>query len=170
VREALARCGLVPVDANVLLAHAVGRDRAWLAAHRDDELSKSQADAFFTLAKRRREGEPVAYLTGVKEFWGLPLRVSNAVLVPRPETETLVELALEWIRRDTDARVLDLATGSGAIALAIAPRAAARARRRHRRIACRTRGRMRQRGGSRPAQRHVRRVGLVETPSTEAST
>jgi release factor glutamine methyltransferase len=120
VREALAQCGLVPVDAQVLLAHVVERDRSWLAAHRDDELSRAEADTFFALAKRRREGEPVAYLTGVREFWGLPLRVTNAVLVPRPETETLVELALEWIPADEDARVLDLATGSGAVALAIA--------------------------------------------------
>lgn len=120
VGEALAQCGLVPIDGQVLLAHVVARDRAWLAAHREDDLARAQADAFFALAKRRREGEPVAYLTGVKEFWGLPLRVSGAVLVPRPETETLVELALEWIARDADARVLDLATGSGAIALAIA--------------------------------------------------
>jgi release factor glutamine methyltransferase len=120
VREALAQCGLVPIDGQVLLAHAVGRDRAWLAAHRDDDLTRAQADGFFALARRRRDGEPVAYLTGVKEFWGLPLRVSSAVLIPRPETETLVELALEWIPRDANARVLDLATGSGAIALAIA--------------------------------------------------
>lgn len=120
VREALAQCGLVPVDAQVLLAHVVERDRSWIVAHRDDELSKAHADAFFALAKRRREGEPVAYLTGVKEFWGLPLRVTPAVLVPRPETETLVELALESIPRDAHARVLDLATGSGAVALAIA--------------------------------------------------
>jgi len=120
VREALAQCGLVPVDAQVLLAHAVARDRSWIAAHRDDDLDKAHADAFFALARRRRDGEPVAYLTGVKEFWGLPLRVDSAVLVPRPETETLVELALEWIARDAEARVLDLATGSGAVALAIA--------------------------------------------------
>jgi len=120
VRDALAQCGLAPVDAQVLLAHVVGRDRAWLVAHRDDVLATAQADAFLALAQRRRDGEPVAYLTGLKEFWGLPLRVSNAVLVPRPETETLVELALEWIARDADARVLDLATGSGAVALAIA--------------------------------------------------
>jgi len=120
VREALAQCGLIAVDAQVLLAHVVQRERAWLVAHREDELATPQADAFLALAKRRREGEPVAYLTGTKEFWGLPLRVSSAVLVPRPETETLVELALPWIARDAGTRVLDLATGSGAIALAIA--------------------------------------------------
>ena len=120
IREALAQCGLVPVDAQALLAHVAGQTRAWLVAHRDDDLPKAQTDAFFALAKRRREGEPVAYLTGVKEFWGLPLRVSSAVLIPRPETETLVELALEWIPRETPVRVLDLATGSGAVALAIA--------------------------------------------------
>jgi release factor glutamine methyltransferase len=120
IREALAQCGLVPVDGQVLLAHVVEQDRAWLVAHRDDDLPKVQADAFFALAKRRRDGEPVAYLTGIKEFWGLALRVSSAVLVPRPETETLVELALEWIPRDSEVRVLDLATGSGAVALAIA--------------------------------------------------
>lgn len=120
VRQALAQSGLVPVDAQVLLAHAVGRDRAWLVAHRDDSLTRAQAEAFFALAKRRRAGEPVAYLTGTREFWGLPLAVTPAVLIPRPETETLVELALEWLPRDGAPRVLDLGTGSGAIALAIA--------------------------------------------------
>jgi release factor glutamine methyltransferase len=120
VGEALAQSGLAAVDAQVLLAHVVQRERAWLVAHRDDELATAQADAFAALAKRRREGEPVAYLTGTKEFWGLPLRVSSAVLVPRPETETLVELALQWIPRDAGTHILDLATGSGAIALAIA--------------------------------------------------
>jgi release factor glutamine methyltransferase len=79
-----------------------------------------EAQAFFALARRRREGEPVAYLTGVREFWGLPLAVTSAVLIPRPETEALVEIALARLPADRDTRVLDLGTGSGAIALAIA--------------------------------------------------
>jgi release factor glutamine methyltransferase len=98
----------------------LGRDRAWLAAHPEDTLTREHADAYFALARRRREGEPVAYLTGVREFWGLPLRVSPAVLIPRPETETLVEAALVRLSRDRDLQLLDLGTGSGAIALALA--------------------------------------------------
>ncbi|MCC7326030.1 MAG: peptide chain release factor N(5)-glutamine methyltransferase [Burkholderiales bacterium] len=120
VGQALAQSGLVPVDAQVLLAHAVGRNRAWLAAHRDDVLTGAQATDFFELARRRRDGEPVAYLTAVREFWGLELHVSPQVLIPRPETETLVELALEWLPHDAAARIADLGTGSGAIALALA--------------------------------------------------
>jgi release factor glutamine methyltransferase len=120
VRRALAQAGLVPVDAQVLLAHALGVDRAWLIAHATDEIARDRADAFFALARRRREGEPVAYLTGRREFHGLELRVTPAVLVPRPETETLVDAMLERLPVDRALRVADLGTGSGAIALAIA--------------------------------------------------
>ena len=120
IRNALEQSGLVPVDARALLQHVLGRDRAWLVAHANDALERSQADAFFTLAKRRRDGEPVAYLTGRREFWGLDLAVSPAVLIPRPETETLVEAALARLPVGRALRVLDLGTGSGAIARAVA--------------------------------------------------
>ena len=120
VRGALEQSGLVPVDARVLLCHVLARDRAWLIAHATDALDRAHADAFFALAKRRREGEPVAYLVGHREFWGLPLEVSPAVLIPRPETETLVDTVLQRLPADRPLRVLDLGTGSGAIAIAIA--------------------------------------------------
>jgi len=120
ISRALAHSGLVPIDAQVLLAHVLGKGRAWLAAHGDEALSRAQADAFLALARRRRAGEPVGYLTGIREFWGLPLAVTPAVLIPRPETEAVVEIALSRLPVERDTRVLDLGTGSGAIALAIA--------------------------------------------------
>ena len=112
--------GLVPFEAKLLLAHVMDRDRAWLAAHGDAALTLEQALAYDALARRRRNGEPVAYLTGRREFFGLELEVTPDVLIPRPETELLVELALRWLDSEASARVLDLGCGSGAVALAIA--------------------------------------------------
>lgn len=120
VSAALAMSGLVPFEARLLLAYVIDRDRAWLAAHGEVALTREQALAFDALARRRREGEPVAYLTGRREFYGLELEITRDVLIPRSETELLVELALSWLSKDTPVRVLDLGSGSGAVALAIA--------------------------------------------------
>jgi release factor glutamine methyltransferase len=120
VSRVLALSGLVPFEAKILLAHVLGRDRAWIAAHGDAPLSRDQANAFDTLARRRRNGEPVAYLTGRREFFGLDLEITPEALIPRPETELLVERTLSWIASDASASVLDLGCGSGAVALAIA--------------------------------------------------
>lgn len=106
-------------DADILLAHVLGRPRSYLLAWPERELSPGQWTAFQALVERRARGEPVAYLTGSREFFGLDLAVSNAVLIPRPETELLVEAALERLPGGP-CMVADLGSGSGAIALAIA--------------------------------------------------
>ncbi|MCC8536392.1 peptide chain release factor N(5)-glutamine methyltransferase [Xanthomonas axonopodis pv. poinsettiicola] len=107
-------------DAEPLLLHALGRDRAWLFAHGRDPVTATLAAAFQALVQRRVDGEPVAYLTGSRGFWTLDLEVSTATLIPRADTEALVELALERLDHAPGRRVADLGTGSGAIALAIA--------------------------------------------------
>jgi len=108
------------IDAEVLLAHGINRTRVYLHTWPEYMLSSEQLDRFMSLIQRRAAGEPVAYLTGMREFWSLPMTVTHATLVPRPETEVLVEHALSCIASDTDAHIADLGTGCGAIALAIA--------------------------------------------------
>ncbi len=107
-------------EAEHLLLHVLERDRAWLFAHGDDPLPDSGAIAFDALLARREAGEPLAYLLGRRGFWTLDLQVSAATLIPRPDTERLVELALERLPDDRPLRIADLGTGSGAIALALA--------------------------------------------------
>ena len=117
---AQARGKIDAVDAEWLLAHALGRSRGWLFAHAGDAVDAAVVACFLDLVARRGAGEPVAYLTGTQGFWTLELEVGPATLIPRPETELLVELALARIPVDAASRIADLGTGSGAIALAIA--------------------------------------------------
>lgn len=112
--------GIDRLDAQLLLARVLYRPRTWLLAHDDSMLDEVQRRSLQELLRRRADGEPLAYLLGQKEFHGLMLRVTADVLVPRPETETLVDWALEHLDTEPeDARVVDLGTGSGAIAIAI---------------------------------------------------
>lgn len=108
------------LDAEALLAWILGVTRSYLIAHPEKELTRQAALNLENAVVRRKAGEPLAYITGVKEFWSLPLKVTRDVLVPRPETELLVEKALQLIPMNGDCRVLDLGTGSGAVAIAIA--------------------------------------------------
>ncbi len=112
--------GLDRLDAYLLLSHHMQQPRTWLIAHDDAPLPGAAARAFAADCRRRAEGEPLAYLLGEREFHGLRLQVSPAVLVPRPDTETLVDWALDLLPGGAPARVLDLGTGSGAVALAVA--------------------------------------------------
>jgi len=119
---AAAQLGLERLDAQLLLLQVLGRppaDRAWLLAHDGDTLDGAQQQQFTMMCGRRKAGEPLAYIAGRKEFFGLDLMVDPRVLVPRPDTETLVEWALEVLAPAASPRVADLGTGSGAIALAI---------------------------------------------------
>ncbi|HEY5734395.1 MAG TPA: peptide chain release factor N(5)-glutamine methyltransferase [Gammaproteobacteria bacterium] len=106
-------------DSHVLLAHSLGKNRAWLIAHAEEELEQASLDAFDQLVNQRQQGMPVAYLLGQREFWSLPFKVTRHTLIPRPETEHLVERALALPVPEV-ARVLDYGTGSGVIAVVLA--------------------------------------------------
>ena len=107
-------------DAEILLCQSINMARSYLFAHPEDVLDELAYSRFDDLLRRREVGEPMAYIMGVREFWSHELLVSPATLVPRPETELLVDLALREIPRDAELQILDLGTGSGAIAIAIA--------------------------------------------------
>ncbi len=108
-------------DAELLLCHAAGRDRAWLLAHIRDGFDEKRHGAFKTAIERRAKREPVQYITGKQEFWGLDFHVGPDVLIPRPETELIIETALEKLTdRSASLRIIDLCTGSGCIAVSLA--------------------------------------------------
>lgn len=119
-RQALADGANARLDMELLLAHVLGTDRTALYARADHVLDPGQVETFMALLARRTQGEPLAYLTGRREFWSLPLAVTPQTLIPRPETELLVEWALALLVDRADARIADLGTGSGAIAIALA--------------------------------------------------
>lgn len=108
------------LEAQILLCHVIQQPRAWLVAHDRDPLPPDQTAAFEMLLQRRLQGEPIAYILGEREFYSLDFKITPAVLIPRPETELLVELALERLPDDHPCRVLDLGTGSGAVAVTLA--------------------------------------------------
>jgi release factor glutamine methyltransferase len=115
-----ARQRIPAAEARLLLGHLLGRDNAWLEAHRDEALDAAIAQDYSALLARRAAGEPVAYLLGVREFYGRDFAVTPAVLIPRPETELLVDIAKEKLFASDAARILDLGAGSGCIAVTLA--------------------------------------------------
>jgi release factor glutamine methyltransferase len=108
------------IDVEVLLTHAIKASRTFLYTHPETSLKSSQEALYKELIAKRLTGYPIAYLIGEREFWSLPLQVNESTLIPRPETELLVELTLDLLKHNPKAAILDLGTGSGAIALALA--------------------------------------------------
>ncbi len=158
------------LDARLLTGHALGLDLTGLISAARRQLTPDESARLEEFARRRLAGEPVARILGEKEFWGLPLQLSSATLVPRPDTETVVELALELLRAggdlDRPLRIADLGTGSGAILLALLSRVAGGARIRNRHFASRVANRQHQCGsGGAFESCDVHRVRLCERAS-----
>jgi release factor glutamine methyltransferase len=124
IKEALlSHPTIAPRDAELLLAHILHRDRTWLLAHPEHPLTETEHQQLQTLAARRAAHEPLQYILGEQEFYGLTLTVTPATLIPRPETELLVEAVLHWLTAHPDIAaptILDVGTGTGAIAIALA--------------------------------------------------
>ena len=108
------------LDIQLLLMHTMGQTRSWLLTHNDQRLTAAELEQFQILLSRRKTGEPVAYLLGTQGFWDMDLMVSSDTLIPRPETELLIELLLEALPAGEAIKLIDLGTGTGAIALAVA--------------------------------------------------
>jgi release factor glutamine methyltransferase len=115
-----ARSCIAPAEARLLMRHVLGRDAAWLAAHDCDALTPEHAGAYVELVARRNRGEPIAYLIGEREFYGRSFQVTPDVLIPRPETELLVELGIAKLKGVDRPKILELGTGSGCIAVSLA--------------------------------------------------
>ena len=119
VRDCLSRRQLPRLETSLLLAYVLGRSREWLLTHDDESLAETHHAAYLALEARRVQGEPIAYLVGQREFMSLPFVVDETVLIPRPDTELLVEVTLETLKPLVCPKVLDLGTGSGIIAVSL---------------------------------------------------
>ena len=119
IKKLVATSPSATLDAQVLLCHILNCNRAHLIAWPEKELSPQQIDSFQKLIKQRQQGSPVAHLTGQREFWSLNFKVNNSTLIPRPETETLIEFILDKFGEKKELTVLDMGTGTGAIAITL---------------------------------------------------